>query len=311
MSLLKWSWRALILALLLAVTSVLALGCNTSAGDETQPRQLTGQTDRRVLDTDPTWLPGGRILFSRGGVGLLSMNLDGGDTQQIPGTTGEENCASVSPGGSQIAFSRLLFDSENMSQGSFIFVMNSDGSELVQLKDSGPGAGCPRWSPNGTRIAFSLIHDRTKQLYTMNADGSQVVELTPSAYDAYSAAWEPSGERIAFVDQASHEIYLISSQGGEPVQVTSDGRPKGSDLAWSPDGRWIVYPGGSGNSEQPRGLYAIHPDGTDGRLVLKSMLPDNAAFSRRGDLIAFSSGWLETGSPRGNIYVMRVGNLLQ
>src|SRR6185312_9639380 len=37
------------------------------------------------------------------------------------------------------------------------------------------------------------------------------------------------------------DLYIVSAGGGEPKQLTSDKRPIGTQLAWTPDGREIIF----------------------------------------------------------------------
>jgi Tol biopolymer transport system component len=100
------------------------------------------------------------------------------------------------------------------------------------------------YSADGKRIAFeSNRFGNSQQLWVSEADGSRAVQLTSfgNAW-AGSPSWSPDGERIAFDGNASGQwdIYVIPSQGGKPIRLTSG---SGSKIrpTWSGDGKWIYY----------------------------------------------------------------------
>ena len=80
-------------------------------------------------------------------------------------------------------------------------------------------------SPDGQTIAFSYRGD----LYTVPATGGTAKQLTTNAaYDAMPI-WSPDGSKIAFVsdrDNGALNMYVISRDGGLPVQLTTSSHTK-------------------------------------------------------------------------------------
>jgi hypothetical protein len=167
------------------------------------------------------------------------------------------------------------------------------------------------------RIAFSA----GGSLYTINADGSKIKRLGTGARDADPYAWLTHGEASAWASapaispDASQiafardlDVWLINADGtGErrlgdvanfiPSAGASNGTVGVSNLAWSPDGRQIVYTlmrvGGSGisgvgNLDVSTGQSVrLHAAGADtGLFQVASWLPDGriAIGSRSGVL---------------------------
>ena len=74
-------------------------------------------------------------------------------------------------------------------------------------------------SPDGQTIAFSYKGD----IYTVAAAGGTARQLTTNAaYDAYPV-WSPDGQKIAFAStrEGGFDVFLMSSQGGAPVRLTT------------------------------------------------------------------------------------------
>src|SRR6266566_2786565 len=99
-------------------------------------------------------------------------------------------------------------------------------------------------------------------LYLTTVDGLSTQRLTATTFQNDSPSWSPDGTQIAFLrhpdpSKAAADLYTIrpdgtglrlvrdfSSTPGQPYP--SDGLPatQQTDLAWSPDGRKIVYASG-------------------------------------------------------------------
>src|SRR5437868_5338834 len=87
---------------------------------------------------------------------------------------------------------------------------------------------------DGTKAAFTLTSieadDTNKgdykyinQVYTINTTGASLPrKLTTAKEGASQPVWSPDGERLAFVRtvESKPQIFLLSLQGGEPVQLT-------------------------------------------------------------------------------------------
>ena len=71
---------------------------------------------------------------------------------------------------------------------------------------------------NSTEVAFSYAGD----LWTVPIEGGQARRLTSHIGYEMFARYAPDGRSIAFTGEydGNREVYLIPSQGGEPVRLT-------------------------------------------------------------------------------------------
>src|SRR5205823_13900104 len=145
---------------------------------------------------------------------------------------------------------------------------------------SGPRDAQPRWSPDGSLVAFVRAAEAGKpgQLCVLPMSGGEAEKLTQLERGAASPAWSPDGSRIAFVSgtnpaldspakpKPKHEparvvtrpefrwnnegftdfdhrdhVWVVDREGGEPRRLTKGGRWKEWALAWSRDGRQLVF----------------------------------------------------------------------
>jgi len=105
----------------------------------------------------------------------------------------------------------------------------------------------PQISPDGTWVAYTLATpdkaaNRTvRNIWLVPASGGESRQLTRSGRDL-RARWSPDSKKLAFLSSrdGSQQVYVISTDGGEAVKLTS--LSTGADnVLWSPDGKWLAF----------------------------------------------------------------------
>lgn len=117
------------------------------------------------------------------------------------------------------------------------------------------------WSPDGSKIAIGLgmdlytiniIDSETKKIFTLQTNRVDDEDNIDNRGYYESIAWSPDGKKILFTvsphtdsneynDAVSNKIILIDSDGKNNQIVLENNELRYLGLAWSPDGKKIVY----------------------------------------------------------------------
>jgi Tol biopolymer transport system component len=192
-----------------------------------------------------------------------------------------------SPDGTRIVYTKWVNGHAD------IWVMTRKGYVRRRLTRASMEDYGPAWSPDGTRIAFaSNRKSGGPRIFVMNADGSQQQWITRpvGTRGDRNPDWSPDGTQIVFdrYDNLLRDLWIVNADGtGERKLVSCGqqnwftGRP-----AWSPDGTRIAFCKGTKASRAD--IYAVRPDGTDVRAVVKSTTDESdPCWSPDGSQLAF------------------------
>jgi Tol biopolymer transport system component len=158
---------------------------------------------------NPQWSPDGRSIYFRWGQGdIAQVPAAGGTIREVP-MTGAKVRVALPNGGNHI-------------------------------------------SPDGNRIVFAGPMEKVLgvHLWTVPVTGGEPVRLAMKPdLDAFQPRWSPDGRWIAFDSERTvpgerkldENIFVVSSQGGEPRQLTNHTDCFCELLAWSPAGDSIAY----------------------------------------------------------------------
>lgn len=224
---------------------------------------VTRLTNDPEMDFDSVWSPDGAQIAFRshrdGNEEVYVMNADGSDQRNLSNSPGGDYSPAWSPDGERIAF----MSDRNNRIGNSLFVMNADGTDPVQITDIAGINEYPSWSPDGQRLVFNCTFGKQLssgegdfEICVVNADGTDLSQLTDTDGTNKFPAWSPDGTYIAFEstrggwptlpdyvplgydkhNYGDEEIYLMTTDGSDQVNLTQNPREADTFAAWSRDG---------------------------------------------------------------------------
>ncbi len=142
-------------------------------------------------------------------------------------------------------------------------------------------------SADGTKLAFVDVKDGQNDLWTSDLKAENPVRLTNDPARDGSPVWFPDGKRIAYNSDRNgvDQIFVISTDGGEPVQITrGEGNSDLQDI--SSDGGTIMYASSNDDSD----IWGIHLNGgMEFQLTSEIGAEFWPAFSPQGDAVVYQA----------------------
>src|SRR5437870_5536244 len=103
--------------------------------------------------------------------------------------------------------------------------------------------GGTAWSPDGKSIAFISNISGRRNLWLVAAEGGWPAQLAISDQRQATPAWSPDGKWIAYQSDydgdEQWDIFLVSPNTGQVVNLTKTRDIAEENPAWSPDGRYL------------------------------------------------------------------------
>jgi len=203
------------------------------------PREITSDPERADGFMGAAWTPKGDIIYgyyTSGQVGLAKLSLATGSSQDL--NTGSDFNVGPSVCGNTNLFVFSVRD--------HVWRADDDGGNLKQLT-TGSGNLFPACSPDGKTVFYDHIDKGKSLLWRVGLDGQDAAQVGDKHYNSPEISpdgrrvavydWEDtSGVQLIILDAATGAVESTIPMGGS--LTVSEGQTR---MAWSPDGRGIVY----------------------------------------------------------------------
>ncbi|MEO8369007.1 MAG: protein kinase [Candidatus Solibacter sp.] len=238
------------LAVIVAV-AVIAWQLRSRAG--TLPGQVIPITTMPGSESQPAFSPDGKKLVyvwsgeNGGNSDIYIQNLDDGSVVRFTTDPAEDISPVWSPDGTRIAWLRTGRAETAVFVGRVSGGIHGKIADVYPIRLEAVGRQLD-WSPDGEYLAvpdkpqpdepFHIVLLRVK-------DGARTaVSLPPDKIIGdLSPAFSPDGKSLAFlraVASGVEDVYVGTVHGGPAARLTADNR-NALAVAWTPDGRWVVF----------------------------------------------------------------------
>ncbi|HEV8443795.1 MAG TPA: S9 family peptidase [Steroidobacteraceae bacterium] len=173
------------------------------------------------------------IMTDRARRNLWIINADGTNNRPLRSEAKNFSQPRWSPDGTRIAY---VSAAEGSPQ---LYVRWMDSGQTALLTNLTEGPDDITWSPDGKSIAFTqLVQADKKPLATPPAkpDGAQ---WAPPVKVIDTVTYRADG--AGYLESGFQHVFVVSSEGGSPRQLTDGEFNDGGPLSFTPDGKTLVF----------------------------------------------------------------------
>ncbi len=244
--------------------------------------------------SDPQISPdGSKVLYTRNYKDIMTdanlsnlwiVDFDGHNHRPI--TNGAHHDASPrwSPDGRRFVYRS---DKSGKSQ---LYLYRIEGNIEQQLTNLSQGFGTPYWSPDGHWLAFTMSVPYEEDSFVKMPKKPKGAKWNdpPVVVDKMKYRSDGSG----YVKNQYRQIFLLTTHGGTPIQLTNDPYHHGGQLTWSRDGESLFYSanGHDDRVQNPRNpeIYRLDVEDRKSTQITNRKGPDGSpVMSPLGDKIAY------------------------
>ena len=300
-------------AWVVAVVSLSALGDRGNAAEPAPVARNDGAMpvatpERPQSAQNPAYSPDGSLIvftqfhngYNIGPSGLFILDRSVGRITRLVDDEGNDNVNL--PGSCWNGPRELItFSSDREDRDEIWTISTQTGARFRVTRHADGGDSLESsLSPDGDWIVFEVSKEmggsqRAGTLWKIRADGSDLTRLTgqTAQWDDRQPNWSPRGDRVVFqrrpIGADNWGLYMMDPKDGTatPLLVSEYDH---SDVAWSPDGRWVVFSSTEGNLPNPQIFVLSRKGGIPVRVTFDTRYSDSApSWSPDGATIAFES----------------------
>jgi dipeptidyl aminopeptidase/acylaminoacyl peptidase len=173
------------------------------------------------------------IMTDRARRNLWTVNVDGTGHRPLRSEIKSFSQPRWSPDGRRIAY---VSAAEGSPQ---LYVRWMDTGQTALLTNLAEAPGAITWSPDGATIAFTQFVPTSKAPLAAPPEKPAGANWAPPVKVVDSVTYRVDG--AGYLETGYTQVFVISSEGGTPRQLTEGNFNNDGPLAFTPDGKHIVY----------------------------------------------------------------------
>ncbi len=225
--------------------------------------------------------------------------VEGGAPVRLTTHADDECCPVFSHDGRQIAFLRFNHG------GAEIVVVPATGGAQRSIARVGHGSATGLdWSPDGRLAVVDVGSPSGWSVFAASPATGERTRLTVPAdgEEDTHPRFSPDGRMLAFLRQRSvlgKDVFVLALDGGATPHAVTSGDWQPTDLAWTPDGRTLVF---SASRPGQEGLWRVDLNGgaPEPLRLTTGLGRSSLAVSRQGHRLAYAA-------PSDDVNIWRVG----
>ena len=262
----------------------------------------TGRDTVLAVGLYPRWSPTGHVVFTRLDGTVLAAPFDGNSLSLSADPAPVFGGVSVNPtqGYAELALSLngwLIYGTGEAAREHLVVVSRDGVATAVDTAFTGDFEAIDL-SSDGRRAVVSVAQGTEQNIFVKNlADGPwRRVSFESGAKNR--PVWVPGQDAISYItdrgqpgDSAADAV-VANADGSGNARTVLDVHTRIQEVAWSPDGEWLVYRiGPQGTDGQRRDIFAVHqgPDGDTAVIAATTFDEHSPRVSPDGRWIAYVS----------------------
>lgn len=215
---------------------------------------------------------------------LWIINTDGSDNRPL--TTGNQSDFNANWSKDQ----KTIFYQSNADGSTQIYKMWLDQGNIAKLSNTQRSQGGMVVSPDGKWIAFSMFVPTSEKTFTQLPAKPEGAKWNDPPIYIDELVYRRDG--AGYARPGHQQLFLLSTDGGSPIQITSSAHRHGGQLSWSMDSKAIYFSGNIRDDAdyQPRNteLYRINIETKKTDELTDRFGPDGSpALSPNGKTLAY------------------------